>query len=307
MKTVLITGGTGLVGNALTNALLAKGYQVIILSRSVSGKKAVANLSYARWDVKNQEIDMTALLAADYIIHLAGAGVVEKRWTEAYKKEIVESRTKSSGLIFEALKNNHNKGQAIVSASAIGWYGADTEPVKPFVETDEAADSFLGQTCKLWEESIEPVTSLGKRLVKLRIGIVLSNEGGALAEFKKPVRFGAATILGNGKQTVSWIHIDDLCRMFIAAIENEKMQGSYNAVAPMPVSNKTLTLTLAKAMNGKFYIPVHVPAFILKIMMGESSVEVLKSTAVNCKKILDTGFEFNFKTIEQALANLAKK
>ena len=298
-----------MVGKALAKALLAKGYRVIILSRSVSGKEAVANLSYARWDVKKQEIDMAALQAADYIVHLAGAGVVEKKWTDAYKKEIVESRTQSSRLIFETLKNNagRDKVQAIVSASAIGWYGADTEPVKPFVETDEAADSFLGQTCKLWEESIEPVTSLGKRLVKLRIGIVLSNDGGAMAEFKKPVRFGAATILGPGKQTVSWIHIDDLCRMFIAAIENENMQGSYNAVAPIPVSNKILTLTLAKVMNGKFYIPIHVPAFVLRLMMGESSIEVLKSTTVSNKKILDSRFEFTFNTIESALADLAKK
>ena len=307
MQTVLITGGTGLVGKALTKALLAKGYKVIILSRSVSNKEAVANLLYARWDVKKQEIDITALQAADYIVHLAGAGVVEKKWTDAYKKEIVDSRTESSGLIIESLKNNENKVKAIVSASAIGWYGEDTEPVKPFVETDGAADSFLGQTCKLWEQSIEPVTSLGIRLVKLRIGIVLGNDGGALPEFKKPIRLGTAAILDSGKQMVSWIHIDDLCRMFIAAIENKEMHGSYNAVAPMPVSNRSLTLTLAKAMNGKFYIPVHVPAFVLKIMMGERSAEVLKSATVSCKKILDTRFEFNFKTIEPALANLLKK
>ncbi|MEP7239172.1 MAG: DUF1731 domain-containing protein, partial [Ferruginibacter sp.] len=133
------------------------------------------------------------------------------------------------------------------------------------------------------------------------------NDGGALAEFKKPIRLGAAAILGNGKQIVSWIHIDDLCRMFIAGIENEKMQGSYNAVAPEPVTNKVLTVTLAKAMNPKFYIPVHVPAFVLKIMMGQRSVEVLKSATVSCKKILDTGFEFDFKTLESALTNLVKK
>lgn len=311
MQTVLITGGTGLVGKGLANALLAKGYRVIILSRSVSDKAAVANLIYARWDVKKQEIDMAALQAADYIVHLAGAGVVEKRWTNAYKKEIVESRTESSRLITDALKNNpdsyRDKVKAVISASAIGWYGADAHLVKPFVETDGPGDSFLGQTCKLWEESIEPVTKLGIRIVKLRIGIVLSNDGGALPEFKKPIRFGAAAILSHGKQTVSWIHIDDLCSLFIAAIENEKMHGSYNAVAPMPVSNRSLTLTLAKAMNGKFYIPVHVPAFVLKIMMGESSIEVLKSATVSCKKILDTGFEFNYKTIETALANLVKK
>lgn len=302
---ILITGGTGLVGKTLSNALLAKGYKVIVLSRNL--KPASENLGYALWDIKKQEIDIAAVQKADHIIHLAGAGVVEKKWTGAYKKEIVESRTESSRLIVEALTNNENKVKTIISASAIGWYGADSVPVKPFTETDPADDSFLGQTCKAWEESIEPVTSLGKRLVKIRTGIVLSKEGGALAEFKKPIHLGVAAILGNGKQVVSWIHIDDLCRMLIAAIENEMMQGSYNAVAPLPVTNKTLTLVLANKMNGKFYIPIHVPAFVLKIMMGQRSVEVLKSATVSCKKIMDTGFKFNYTNIETALENLVKK
>lgn len=307
MQTVLITGGTGLVGKALTTALLATGYKVIILSRSTEGKKNSENILYARWDIKKQQIDLPALQQADHIIHLAGAGVVEKRWTIAYKKEIVESRTESSRLLIDALQKNTNKVKTIVSASAIGWYGADADPVKPFTETNPAADSFLGNTCKLWEASIEPVISLGKRLVKLRTGIVLSNDGGALAEFKKPIRLGAAAILSHGKQIVSWIHIDDLCRMFVHAIENENMQGSYNAVAPQPVSNKALTISLAKAMNGKLYIPIHVPAFVLKLMMGESSIEVLKSTTVSCNKIADTGFVFNFTAIDTALSNLVKK
>jgi uncharacterized protein (TIGR01777 family) len=306
-QTVLITGGTGLVGKALTGQLVKKGYNVIILTRNANGKKRQDSVVYAGWNVQTQEIDIAALQEADYIIHLAGAGVVEKKWTAAYKKEIQESRTESSRLIIEALKNNVNKVKAIISASAIGWYGADAEPVKPFTEDDEADDSFLGQTCKLWEAGIEPVTALGRRLVKLRIGIVLSNGGGALAEFKKPVQFGVAAILGNGKQIVSWIHIDDLCKMFITAIENENLSGSYNAVAPNPVSNKTLTLTLAKAMKGKLFIPMHVPAFVLKMMMGQRSIEILKSTTVSCKKILATGFEFSFTNIETALEDLVKK
>jgi uncharacterized protein (TIGR01777 family) len=305
--TVLITGGTGLVGQALTKALVTKGYNVIILTRDVSSKKNKPEISYAGWDVAKQEIDLAALELADYIIHLAGAGVVDKRWTDAYKKEIVESRTESGRLIYEALQNNTNKIKAVVSASAIGWYGADTDPVKPFTETDKADDSFLGNTCKLWEESIEPVESLGKRLVKLRIGIVLSNDGGALVEFKKPLRFGLAAILGNGKQTVSWVHINDLCNLFIAGVENENLSGSYNAVAPNPVSNKTITIQLAKALKKSFYLPLHVPAFVLKIMMGQSSIEVLKSATVSCKKILDTGFQFTFITIDAALNDLAKK
>jgi len=306
-QTVLITGGTGLVGKLLTKALVQKGYKVLILSRTTNGKTASGSVSYATWDVKKQQIDREALQSADYIIHLAGAGVVDKKWTEAYKKEIVESRTESSRLIFETLQNNPNKVKAIVSASAIGWYGADANPVKSFIETDKADESFLGDTCRLWEQSIEPVESLGKRLVKLRIGIVLSNDGGALPEFKKSLRFGVAAILGNGKQMVSWIHIDDLCRLFIAAIENENLSGSYNAVAPNPVSNKALTITLAKVIKGNFYIPLHVPAFVLKIMMGQRSVEVLKSTTVSCKKIMDSGFSFNFTEIKDALENLVKK
>jgi uncharacterized protein (TIGR01777 family) len=304
-QTVLITGGTGLVGKALTEVLVKKGYKVIILTRNAAGKAQSSNVFYAGWNVSKQEIDIAAVQEADYIIHLAGAGVVEKKWTTAYKKEIQESRTESSRLIIDTLKINPNKIKAVISASAIGWYGADAEPVEPFTEDDAADESFLGQTCKLWEAGIEPVTSLGKRLVKLRIGIVLSNDGGALVEFKKPLQFKVAAILGNGKQMVSWVHIDDLCNLFIAGIENENLSGSFNAVAPNPVSNKVLTLTLAKAMKGKFFIPMHVPAFILKIMMGQRSVEVLKSTTVSCKKIQDAGFEFKFKTIVTALEDLA--
>lgn len=306
-QTVLITGGTGLVGKALTKALVNKGYKVIILTRDTAGKPQTGSVMYAKWDLKKQEIDVTALRATDHIIHLAGAGVVEKKWTAAYKKEIQESRTESSRLIIEALKNNTNKVKTIVSASAIGWYGTDHDHALPFTEEATPDDSFLGQTCKLWEAGIDPVTGLGKRLVKLRIGIVLSNDGGALVEFKKPLRFGVAAILGSGNQMVSWIHIDDLCNLFIAGIEDENLSGSYNAVAPNFVSNKALTITLAKAMKGKFYIPMHVPAIALKIMMGQRSMEVLKSTTVSCKKIQDSGFEFTFKTIEAAIANLVKK
>ena len=178
MPTVLITGGTGLVGKHLANALVQKGYKVIILSRRITRQKQQENISYALWDIKKQRIDAGAIKQSDYIIHLAGAGVVDKKWTEAYKKEIRDSRTESSRLIIDTLKNNNNQVKAIVSASAIGWYGADTDPVKAFTETDATDKSFLGQTCKLWEESIEPVNTLGKRLVKLRIGIVLSNDGG---------------------------------------------------------------------------------------------------------------------------------
>lgn len=308
METVLITGGSGMLGSAITKHLLAKGYKVIVITRQIPFiVSATPNLSYALWNVKQQTIEEKAIKKADYIIHLAGAGVVDKKWTDAYKKEIADSRTESSRLLITALKNYPNQVKAIISASAIGWYGADAESGQPFEETNKPSESFLGKTCMLWEQSIEPVTLLNKRLVKLRIGIVLSNTGGALVEFKKPVKFGVAGILGNGKQVISWVHIDDLCRLFIYSMENTKLQGSYNAVAPLPVTNKVLTLELAKQMNGKFFIALPVPEFVLKLMLGERSIEILKSTTVSDEKIIKTGFKFLYPSIAEALKNLCKK
>ena len=309
MQTVLITGGTGLIGKAITTLLTDKGYHVILLTRKAPKEKSDApNIDFALWDIKKRTIDISALQKADHVIHLAGAGVVDKKWTAAYKKEILESRTESSKLLITTLKNNSNKVKTIVSASAIGWYGEDAvKDGKVFVETDAAATGFLGETCRLWEQSISQFEAPGKRLVKLRTGIVLSNNGGALAAFKKPIMFGVAGILGNGKQVVSWIHIDDLCRMYIVAIENDLLSGVYNAVAPEPVTNKTLTIELANNMKGKFYIPLHVPVFILKIMLGERSLEVLRSTTVSCAKVQQTGFTFLYPTIKTALKQLCSK
>jgi uncharacterized protein len=308
MTTILITGGTGLVGKQLTQYLLAKGYKVIILTRAMPKQKDTrASLSFALWDVKNQSIDAAAVQSADYIIHLAGAGVVDKKWTDAYKKEIKDSRTESSSLLVNTLKAHSNSVKAIISSSAIGWYGEDVKPGFAFTEEDPADAGFLGQTCLLWEQSIEPAESMGIRVCKLRTGIVLSNEGGALVEFKKPVRLGVAGILGSGKQRVSWIHIDDLCRMFLFAIEKEGLRGSYNAVAPDPVSNKELTVKLAKLMKGSFYLPLHVPGFVLKLMMGSRSMEVIKSTTVSCTKIKNEGFIFLYPSIDAALNELCTK
>jgi uncharacterized protein len=309
VKTVLISGGTGMVGRALSQHLEAKGYDVIILTRNaqraaVSGKSA-RRVSFAEWDVEKQTIDASAISKADALIHLAGAGVVDKPWTDAYRKEIVGSRVNSSGLLVKAIEKHGVKLQTVVSASAIGWYGPDVPgQMEPFNEDSPAAPGFLGETCKAWEESIAPVTKLGKRLVYCRIGIVLSKEGGALPEFKKPLQFRVAGVLGTGEQIISWVHIEDLCRMFIYAIETPSMSGAYNAVAPNPVSNRELTITLGKCMHGNAFITMPVPAFVLKLMLGERSVEVLKSTKVSARKILDTGFTFNYPTIEKALAQL---
>lgn len=309
METILITGGTGLIGKALAKVLLEKGYTVIILSRT-PGKSILASprLSYTAWDIEKKTIDKAAIEKANYIIHLAGASIAEKRWTDKRKQEIVESRIRSSALLVDAIHSYGNNLKAVICSSAIGFYGADnfSNGEREFVENDLPSNDFLGNVCKQWEESIEPVAALGKRLAKLRIGIVLSNDGGAIKEFNKPLKFGVATILGNGEQVLSWIHIDDLVNMFIYAMENEKMSSVYNAVAPNPVSNKELILQLAKKRN-QFFIPFYVPSFGLKIILGEMSNEVLKSATVSSEKIEKAGFKFKYPTIQTAIENLTGK
>ena len=304
MQTILITGGTGMVGQSLTNLLLNKGYQVIVLTRQQK-KSSRLNFSFAQWDLNKGRIDPTALAAADYIIHLAGEGVADKRWTAARKKAILDSRVESSALLVNALKEQPNKVKAIVAASAIGWYGPDNEKSKQsgFVETDLVDSSFLGDTCRQWEESMHPVKAMGIRLVTIRIGIVFNKMGGALAEFIKPAKLGAAAILGDGKQVVSWIHQQDLNRLMLFALENEQVAGVYNAVAPDPVNNAILTKAIARRFH-TWAIPFHVPSFILKIMLGEMSIEILKSANVSASKIIEAGFSFDYASMDEALDDL---
>ena len=308
MATILITGGTGTIGTALSKSLTGKQHQVIILTRHP--RAGTAAVSYAAWDPANKSIDIEALQKADYIINLAGAGVADKRWTKKRKQELVDSRVQSGALLVKALQENENKVKAVISMSGIGWYGDDKKrnaKQSIFREGDAADEGFLGQTCVKWENAIKPVTALNKRIVIFRSGIVLSNDGGALTEFKKPVRAGLATIFGSGNQVTSWIHVDDLCRLFLYAIDNERIRGEYNTVAPHPVTNKNFMLTLAKKMKGRFFIPVYVPSFLLKMVLGEVSTEVLKSATISCEKIISSGFQFLFPTLDVALDDLIKK
>jgi uncharacterized protein (TIGR01777 family) len=301
MATICITGGTGLIGTALSQYLSAKGHAIIILSRTAK-PSSTKGITYAAWNVEAETIDGDTIASSDYIIHLAGAGVADKRWTVKRKTEILNSRVHGGKLLVKALKEIPNKVKAVISSSAIGWYGPDTG--KPFVESAQPYTDFLGETCKQWEEAIDPVSAIGKRLVKLRTGIVLSNNGGALKEFKSPLRFGLAAILGSGSQMISWIHIDDLCRMYEFAMENENISGIFNAIAPKPVTNKDLTVTLAKKMRGNAFITAPVPSFVLKIVLGEMSIEVLKSATVSSAKIQSAGFQFLYPTIDAALNEL---
>ena len=306
MQTVLITGGTGMIGQALAKQLIANGYDVIILSRNPK-RSSRPHLTYAKWDIEKGEIDEYALVNTNIIVHLAGEGVADKRWSDKRKQAIVDSRVQSGNLLVKALSENKHQVKTFIAASAIGWYGPDTAKSleEGFVETDPADDSYLGNTCKLWEQSTEAIGGMGIRLVRLRIGIVFNKKGGALAEFLKPAKFALATILGNGKQIVSWIHHHDLCKMIQYAIETPTLQGVYNAVAPNTVTNKKLVLTIAKNTY-PIYFPSFVPSFVLKIMLGEMSIEVLKSTNVSAQKIQDAGFVFDYPNVEEAIIDLIK-
>ena len=307
METVLITGGTGMIGKALTQALIERGFNVIIYTRSQNDKQKAINdkLSYAIWDVNKQTLDKNAFAKADYIIHLTGANFAEKRWTDKRKQEIVSSRVDGAKLIIGSLRTIPNKVKVVISASGISWYGHDKEAAKSFTENDPPANDFMAQTCQLWEAAIEPASFLGKRLVKFRFGPVLSTDGGAYVELKNPTRFGLAGIIGSGKQIVSWIHIDDVVRAILFAMENEKVSGVYNAVAPNPASNKDLILRIAEQNRGKAFIAVHAPPFALKMVFGEMINEILKSTTVSSTKLQQVGFIFQYPDLKSAILQLS--
>jgi uncharacterized protein (TIGR01777 family) len=303
MESVIIAGGTGLIGRALSGFLQSRGFEVIILTRKPKEHRSNSpGITYAAWNTDEQSVNEEAFKKARYVINLAGAGVADKPWTEKRKKEIIESRTKASDLLIKAMADIPNQIVSVVSASAIGWYKGKSAGQS--VETDPPDSGFLGETCRAWENSILPVQDLGKKLVILRTGIVLSNDGGAFPQFAKPVRYGIAGVLGDGRQIISWIHIEDICRIYLEAMTNPKWSGVYNSVAPNPVSNKTFTLELAKKMKGSFYIQMPVPNFILRIILGDRSEEVLKSSNISANKLKEAGFQFIFPTIESAIQDL---
>jgi uncharacterized protein len=305
-KAILITGGTGLVGRRLCSLLLQKGYTVHIFTRDAARQAAIPGVHFFNWNPAAEACDPAALQNVTAIINLAGAGVADERWTAARKQEIVNSRVQAAKTIIKALAENANVVETVINASAQGWYGADTAASITnggFEEASFPATGFLGSTCKAWEESIKPVTELGKRLVWMRIGIVLAAEGGMIKELLKPLKFGIAPIFGNGKQVVSWIHIDDLCGMLLHAVENNGLTGAYNAAAPAPVTQKILVKTLARSRR-RFFIPAPVPAFVLQLLVGEMKEEILKSVTLHTGKIRKTGYVFAYPDIESAVKKL---
>jgi uncharacterized protein len=301
-ESVLIAGGTGLVGDRLSQILAQKGYKVMLLSRK---KFNNGQIPVYEWDVDKGTIDENAILRADYVINLAGAGIADKRWTAERKKLIIESRTKSAALLLNTFKRLQHYPKAYLSAAAIGFYG-DRSDDEILDEESSAGEGFLSESCRAWENAIQTVAEHNIRTIALRIGIVLSTQGGALKETLKPMYLGIAGYFGAGKQYYSWVHIDDLCNIFIKGIEDEEMNGTYNAVAPNPVTNKDFTKILKKVFH-RFTLLLPIPAFFMRFLLGEMSAVVLSSSIVSCAKLEQEGFVFQYPELSTALEDILQR
>lgn len=298
-KNVLLTGGTGFIGKYLTDLLIENGFTVSILSRSA--RENTSLITYYKWNLKSNYINEEAILQADYIIHLAGEGIVEKRWTKRRKKVILESRTQPIDLIFSILKKHNKTLDAFISASAIGIYGAVTSH-KICDEDTVPANDFLGTTCQEWELAVDKIGSLGIRTVKMRTGIVFGKDEGFLKKVAPGFKAGFGAVLGTGKQYLPWIHIDDLCAMYLKAVTDQKLQGPYNAAITDNTTNSRFSRTLANLFRYTIWLP-KVPSFVLRIILGQMSEAVLEGQRVSSEKIQKTGFEFEFTDLEKALVS----
>lgn len=297
-KNILITGATGLVGRQLIPALQAKGHQVSILSRK---PKAIKDVKTYIWDVYQQTIDPAALAGIDTIIHLAGEGIADQQWTAKRKKEIVDSRVKSCALLYQTIAATKAPVKTFISASAVGFYGDRGEEI--LTETSAPGEGFLADCCMEWENAATAGLEMGIRVVKIRIGLILSQEDGALAAMEKPIRFFVGAPLGNGRQWMPWIHLNDIVNIFTAAVEHPEMAGPYNACAPYPVTNQLLTKSIAKKLHRPVW-PINVPAFMLKVLMGEMAILPLMSTNTSSQKLLDAGYRFEYVDLDEALNSI---
>jgi len=291
---ILITGGTGLIGRALTEKLKSEGHTVAILSRSGGDFK---------WNVRDGFMDPLAFEKVDAIVHLAGAGIAENRWTPARKKEIIDSRVESARLLANTLAGINHQVKAIVSASGIGYYGADTgESI--CTEISNSGMDFVAECTREWEKSMDPFAGLGLRVVKLRTGLVMSSQGGIFRVLARPVYWFLGAILGTGKQWQSWIHMEDLVEMFRLALTNSSASGVYNAVAPEPIRHREMMKLIANKMKRPLIFPP-IPAWFLKVILGEMATLVTGGNFVSSEKIQkELSFTFKYSSFAEAIKKL---
>jgi uncharacterized protein (TIGR01777 family) len=299
---VLITGGSGLVGRYLTSSLLSEGYGVAHLSRK---QDQFGKVRVYRWDPGKGIIDPDVFNGVDYLIHLAGANIGEGRWSAERREEIVRSRVDSSRLLHKTVVKNKIRLKAFISASAVGYYGSVTSG-KIFTESDPPASDFLASTCRQWEESADAFEKSGIRTVKIRTAMVLEKNDSALRRLMMPARHGIVFRLGSGHQYMPWIHISDLCGIYLKAIEDQSFSGPYNAVSPQNVTHDEFMKTLGTIMNKPVFLP-HIPSFVLSALLGERSEVVLKGSRISSDKISGNGFLFAFDNLNDALEDLLKE
>lgn len=304
MANILITGGTGLIGNHLIPRLLDANHSIKLLSRNAGSKKIGNHLIETyQWNIKNQEIDAAAFKDVDIIIHLAGKNI-NTRWTKKAKRNIIESRTASSKLLLDYLQANAHSVKKIISASAIGYYGETA--TKAVLEHEKPGNDFLSITCQKWEASVKAFESIDIEVTTLRIGVVLSNKGGAYKAMKTAFSFGLGSAVASGNQFMSWVHIKDVGSAFIEAVENTDMKGTFNLTAPGACTNQFFSQSLAQSLHLPFFLP-NVPEVFLKLFLGERANLLLTSTRTSCDKILNIGFPFEFDNLKQALIDLRNK
>ena len=304
MKKVLITGASGLLGTRLTELLLKKGYSVNTLGRQTADNRPQKNsVNHFVWEIDKGIIDAKAFEGVSAIIHLAGAGVADKHWSDERKKEIIDSRVKSAKLIFDFLKKNKHEVKTFVSASAVGYYGDCGDEL--VTEEQKAGEGFLAEVCKQWEQSAKQFSKLEIREVRCRIGIVLSKNGGALPELTRTIPLGVASYFAKSNIYYPWIHLDDVCGIMINALENENVSGAYNTTAPQPLLMKDLMKEILVAKKSKALL-VPAPPFVIMLAMGEMSEMLLSSQRCSSGKTLESGYKFRFKKIGEALKEIYK-
>lgn len=300
---VLITGATGLIGREITEICHQKGIGVNYLT---TGKDKIEQREDYRgfyWNPATGEIDTACLEKVGAIINLAGENVFQ-RWTSASKKRILSSRVNAADLLYKTLQENEHVIGQVISASAIGIYPSSYK--KMYFEDEKTVDdSFLGKVVVEWESANNQFEELGLRVAKIRIGLVLAADQGALPQMQKPFKYNAGAALGNGQQWQSWIHVNDLARIFLHAMEHG-LTGAYNGVAPNPLRNKDLMREVARSMDKSIWLP-NVPGFMLKVMMGEMAEMILSSELAASKKIEESGFSFRFIRLTNALEDLKQK
>jgi len=298
VEKILITGGTGLIGSHLIPVLKKSGYEVVLLSREEQmhlGCKAF------KWDLNKNYIDENAFEGVSSIIHLAGAGIADKRWTKSRKKELINSRVNSAKLLLKYVTEKNVSLKSFISASGIGYYGTDTTE-HVFKESDPPSDEFISEICIKWEAAADQFSEIC-RVVKLRTGVVLASDGGALEKLAQPIKLGFGAPVGSGNQYMPCIHLKDLCRMYTFVLERADMNGVYNAVSGQKSTNEDLTEAVARKLGKPLWLP-NVPGFVMKILFGEMANILVGGSHVSAEKIKSSGFEFDYPTLDLALEEI---